>query len=120
MKIQTDTRDGVVVLKPIGRIIGPASDEFRRAIFEEMKGSMESPNFLFDFAGVSRIDSVGIGVLTGLHVSIAHRGGHVGVINISDNISSTLVMAKLITMFKHFKNEGEAIVNLRDGGEEVE
>ena len=36
---------------------------------------MESPNFLFDFAGVSRIDSVGIGVLAGLHVSIAHRGG---------------------------------------------
>ena len=115
MKIQTDTRDGVVVLKPIGRIIGHASDEFRRAIFDEMKGSMESPNFLFDFAGVSRIDSVGIGVLAGLHVSIAHRGGRVGVINISDNISSTLVMAKLITMFKHFKNEGEAIVNLRDG-----
>ena len=113
MKIQTKTRDGVVVLKPIGRIIGPASDEFRRAIFEEMKGSMESPNFLFDFAGVSRIDSVGIGVLAGLHVSIAHRGGQVGAINISDNISSTFVMAKLITMFKHFKNENEAIANLQ-------
>ena len=112
MKIQTDTREGVVVLKPIGRIVGPASDEFRRAIFGEMKGSMESPNFLFDFADVSRIDSVGIGVLAGLHVSIAHRGGQVGVINISDNINSTLVMAKLITIFKHFKNEDEAIANL--------
>ena len=115
MKIQTDTRDGVVVLKPIGRIVGPASDEFKRVIFEEMKGSMESPNFLFDFADVSRIDSVGIGVLTGLHVSIAHRGGQVGVINISDNISSTLVMAKLITIFKHFKDENEAIANLQGG-----
>lgn len=114
MKIQTDTRDGVIILKPIGRIIGPASNEFRRAIINEIKGSMESPNFLFDFADVSRIDSVGIGVLTGLHVSIAHRGGRVGVINISDNISSTLVMAKLITMFKHFKNEVEAIANLRE------
>jgi len=113
MKIRTKTRDGVVVLKPIGRIIGPASDEFRRAIFDEMKGSIQSPNFLFDFAGVPRIDSVGIGVLAGLHVSIAHRGGRVGVINVSDNISSTFVMAKLITMFKHFKNENEAIVNLR-------
>jgi len=113
MKIQTKTRDGVIVLKPIGRIIGPASDEFRRAIFDEMKGSIQSPNFVFDFAGVPRIDSVGIGVLAGLHVSIVHRGERVGVINVSDNISSTLVMAKLITMFKHFKNENEAIVNLR-------
>ncbi|RKU09277.1 hypothetical protein C6502_13300 [Candidatus Poribacteria bacterium] len=113
MKIQSKTRDGIVVLKPIGRIIGPASNAFRSAIIEEMKGSTESPNFLFDFAGVSRIDSVGIGVLAGLHVSIAHRGGQVGIINVSDNISSTFVMAKLITIFKHFKSEDEAIVNLR-------
>ena len=115
MKIQTYIRDGIVVIKPIGRIIGPASNQFRHAIMGEMSGSMESPNFLFDFAGVSRIDSVGIGVLTGLHVSIAHRGGRVGVINISDNISSTLVKAKLITTFKHFRSENEAIANLQDG-----
>ena len=113
MKIQTNTRDGVVVLKPIGRIIGPASNEFRQAIIDEIKGSTESPNFVFDFTSVSRIDSVGIGVLAGLQVSIAQRGGQVGIINVSDNIRSTFAMVKLITMFKHFKNENEAIVNLR-------
>lgn len=113
MKIQTKTRDGVVVLKPIGRIIGPASNAFRQAIMEELKGSTESSNFVFDFSSVSRIDSVGIGVFTGLQVSIAQRGGQVGIINVGDHIRSTFAMAKLITMFKHFKNENEAIVNLR-------
>jgi anti-sigma B factor antagonist len=113
MKIQTDTRDGVVVIKPMGSIIGPASNQFRYAIIDELKGITDSPNFLFDFASVPRIDSVGIGVLVGLHVSITQRGGQVGVINLSKSIRSSLVMSKLITTFKHFNTECEAIVNLR-------
>ena len=113
MEIHVKNRDGVIVIKPIGRIIGPASNEFRGAIIDQIKGSLESPNFVFDFSGVPRIDSVGIGVLVGLQVSIAQRGGRVGIINLSKNIRSTFVMAKLITTFKHFKSEGEAVVNLR-------
>ena len=113
MKIQSDIRDGVVVIKPIGKIIGPASSQFRRAIIDEIKGMTESPNFLFDFAGVSQIDSVGIGALVGSHVTIAQRGGKVGVINVSKHIRNTFVITKLITTFKHFNDENEAIVNLR-------
>ena len=109
MEIHVKNRDGVIVMKPIGRIIGPSSNEFRHTIIDEIKGSTESPNFVFDFAGVSRIDSVGIGVLVGLHVSIAQRGGQVSIIN----IRNTFVMAKLITTFKHFNSENEAIINLR-------
>ena len=91
MEIHAKNRDGVIVMKPIGRIIGPASNEFSHAIIDEIKGSTESPNFVFDFSSVSRIDSVGIGVLVGLQVSIAQRGGEVGIINLSDNIRSTFV-----------------------------
>ena len=113
MEIHIKNRDGVIVMKPIGKIIGPASAEFRRAIIDEIKGSTESPNFVFDFASVSRIDSVGIGVLVGLHVSIAQRGGEVGVINLSDSIKNAFVITKLITTFQHFNSENEAVVNLR-------
>ena len=50
MEIHIKNRDGVIVMKPIGKIIGPASAEFRRAIIDEIKGGVESPNFVFDFA----------------------------------------------------------------------
>ena len=113
MEIHVENRDGVIIVKPMGRIIGPASSAFKHAIIDEIKGSTESPNFLFDFAGVSRIDSVGIGALVGSHLSIAQRGGQVGIINISKNISNPFVMAKLITTFKHFNSENEAIDDLR-------
>ncbi len=116
MEIHVKNSDGVIVIKPVGRIIGPASDDFRYAIIDEIKGSTKSPNFVFDFAGVSRIDSIGIGALVGLHVSIAQRGGQVGIINISKSIRNTFVMAKLITTFRHFNSEDEAIINLRASG----
>lgn len=117
MEIHVKNRDGVIVIKPIGKIIGPTSNEFRHAIIDEIKGSTESPNFVFDFAGVPRIDSVGVGALVGLHVSIAHRGGQVGVINVGKNIRNTFVIAKLVTTFKHFNSENEAVVNLRTIGQ---
>ena len=113
MEIHVKNRDGVIVMKPIGRIIGPASNAFKYAIINEIKGSTESPNFVFDFASVSRIDSVGIGALVGSHLSIAQRGGQVGIINVSNHIRNTVVMAKLITTFKHFNSEDEAVANLR-------
>ena len=52
MEIHVKNREGVIVIKPIGRIIGPASNAFRHAIIDQIKGSTESPNFVFDFARV--------------------------------------------------------------------
>ena len=113
MEIHVNNIDGVIVLKTIGRIVGAVSNEYRRAIIDEIKCSPESSNVVFDFAGVSRIDSVGIGTLAGLYVSIAQRGGQVGIINISNNIRNIFTMTRLTTIFKHFNSESEAVANLR-------
>ena len=61
------------------------------------------------------MDSVGIGVLAGLHVSVLHEGKWIGVVNIRNNIKNLFLMARLITMFDHFSTGSEAIVNLRAG-----
>ena len=63
----------------------------------------------------SRIDSVGVGVLAGLHVSLTGKGKKIGVINVGANIKNMFLMMRLITMFEHFHTESEAIVNLRAG-----
>ena len=70
---------------------------------------------LFDFADCRRIDSVGVGVLAGLHVSLANKGGKIGVINVGQNIKNVFLMMRLITMFAHFHTESQAIVNLQGG-----
>ena len=70
MEVDVKNREGVIVLKPRGRLIGPASSVLKQAIETQLKDVAESPNFLFDFADCQRMDSASVGVLLGLHVSI--------------------------------------------------
>lgn len=117
MEVNVKNRDGVIVLKPRGKLVGSASNELKQVIETQLQNVSECPNFLFDFADCLRIDSSAVGVLVGLHVSIAQRGGTIGVTNLSNNINNYFVMAKLITAFKHFNSEKEAVVNLRTIGQ---
>ena len=113
MDINVQNRDGVIVLKLGGRIIGAAGGELRQVIEEQLTDAPESPKFLFDFADVSRMDSSGLGTLVGLHVSVARKSGRIGVINVGTGINNLLVMGRLITIFEHFDSENEAIAALK-------
>ena len=113
MDVNVEHRDGVIVLKLGGRIVGIAGGELRQIIEEQLANAPESPKFLFDFADVSRMDSSGIGTLIGLHVSVARKNGRIGVINVSNTINNLLVIGRLITIFEHFDSEDEAISALQ-------
>ena len=113
MPADIKNRDGIIVVKPRGRIIGAASDEFRQVIQTQLQDASESSNFLFDFMDCPQMDSIGIGALIELHVSIAQMGGQIGVINVSNSIKNTFVTVRLINIFKHFDRETEAIANLQ-------
>ena len=114
MDINVETRDGVIILKLGGRIVGIAGGELRQVIEEQLKDAPAPPKFLFDFADVSRMDSSGLGTLIGLHVSVARQGGRIGVINVSNNINNLLVIGRLITIFEHFDSENDAIAGLQE------
>lgn len=113
MDVNVEHRDGVIVLKLGGRIVGIAGGELRRVIEEQLQDASESPKFLFDFADVNRMDSSGLGTLIGLHVTVARQGGRIGVINVSNSINNLLVIGRLITIFEHFDSEGEALAALQ-------
>ena len=113
MDVNVETRNGVIVLKLGGRIVGIAGGELRQVIEEQLQNAPESPKFLFDFADVSRMDSSGLGTLIGLHVSVARKGGRIGAINVSNSINNLLVIGRLITIFEHFDSEDEALAALQ-------
>lgn len=114
MDVNVEHKDGVIVLKLGGRIVGTAGGELRQIIEEQLANAPDSPKFLFDFADVSRMDSSGIGTLIGLHVSVARKNGRIGVINVSNTINNLLVIGRLITIFEHFDSEAEAISALQE------
>ena len=113
MEVNVTIRDGVIILKPVGRIIGVTANELGQAIEAHLSDASESPKFLFDFADVPRLDSSGLGKLMALHVSIARKGGRIGVINVNKPIDHRLAIGSPIAIFEHFDSEAEAIVDLR-------
>ena len=112
MDVNVERIDGVITLRLGGRIVGIAGGELRQVIEEQLQDAPETPKFLFDFADVTRMDSSGLGTLIGLHVSVARKGGRIGVINVSNSINNLLVIGRLITIFEHFDSEDAAIASL--------
>ena len=77
----------------------------------------ENPKLLINFADVSMMDSSGLGTLMGVHVSIAKKGGRIGVINVGTNIKNLIVRSRLISTFEHFDSENEAVSALASQSE---
>ena len=113
MEVNVTIRDGVIILKPSGRLIGVAGGELGEVIEAHLPDTSESPKFLFNFADVSRMDSTGLGALIGLHVTIAQQGGRIGVINANNIVNKLFVIGKLSTVVEHFDNEAEAVADLQ-------
>ena len=112
MAIDVIQKDGVIVLKPSGKLIGSAVSELRRTIDSELPSDVENPRLLIDFGDVSMMDSSGLGTLMGTHVSIVKKGGRIGIINVGTNIKNLIVRSRLISTFEHFDSENEAVTAL--------
>ena len=104
--------EGVLIIKPSGRIIGPAGTELREQITGELEKISGTPKVLIDLADVSRIDSSGLGTLVACHVSVARKDGRVGLINIGTDTQNLIVMGRLISIFERYDSEDEAIAAL--------
>ncbi|MBI1924962.1 STAS domain-containing protein [Candidatus Poribacteria bacterium] len=112
MAVDILQRDGVTILKLSGKIIGKSSNELKKVLDEQLANISGTPKLLLDFAEVSMMDSSGLGTLMGTHVSVAHKGGRIAVINVGTNIKNLIVRSRLITTFEHFNGEDEAIASL--------
>jgi anti-sigma B factor antagonist len=112
MAAEVRERDGILIIKPTGRIIGPAGTELREQISGELEKISGTPKVLIDLADVARIDSSGLGTLVACHVSVARKDGRIGLINIGTDIQNLIVMGRLITIFERFDSEDEAITAL--------
>ena len=113
MDVDVKMRDGVIVITLSGRIIGTAGDALWQVVEARQVTAGDPPKFLFDFADVPRMDSTALGVLAGLHLSIAYKGGRIGVINVGDAVDNLFAMTRLAAVFERFDSEAEAITALQ-------
>ena len=98
----------VTVLDLRGEVrIGEGSIALRDAI----RGLADTgkKKLLLNLAGVSYIDSSGIGELIANYTTVSRQGGQLKLLNLTDRIQNLLVITKLLTVFDAYENEAEAL-----------
>ena len=109
MAITQSERDGVFIFKLDGRIIAPDVQELTDVVQNILSQVNDSPKLVFDFKDVTSMDSSGLGSLMKIYADIHPRGGTIAVINVNKHVKNLIVMARLITVFRNFESEDEAI-----------
>lgn len=109
MAITQLERDGVIIFKLDGRIIAPDVQEISDTVQNTLSELEEPPRLVFDFKDVTSMDSSGLGALMRIYADIHPRGGTIAVINVNKHVKNLIVMARLITVFRNFDSEDEAV-----------
>ena len=112
MAITVSEREGVVIVKLSGRIITPGFKEISETVAEALAGQPSPPRLVFDFKEVTAMDSSGLGALMKVYSDIHPHGGEIAVVNVNKHVKNLIVMARLITVFKSFENEDDAVAAL--------
>jgi anti-sigma B factor antagonist len=114
-KITPRQEGPVTVLDVSGRITlgegtGTLRDELRNLIATNRK------NILLNLAGVTAIDSSGIGQLVAGFTTVANQGGKLKLLNLSKKINDLLNMTKVSMIFEIYDDEKKALDSFKDKG----
>ena len=112
MAISVSEREGVLIFRLSGRIISQNATEVSETIEEALASHSSSPNLVFDLKQVTAMDSSGLGVMIKTESIIRPHNGQIAVINVNKRVKNLIVMAHLITVFKNFESEDDAVAAL--------
>ena len=98
----------VTVLDMSGKItIGEGSVALRAAIRRLLEESKK--RILLNLAGISYVDSSGIGELVSSYTAINKEGGQLKLLNLTQKIQDLLTITKLLTVFDVYDSEADAL-----------
>ena len=101
-------QNGIAILEPNGKIIGPAASELWDAISPQIAAS-EVPRILINFENVNMIDSAGLGALMEARALANRKQGRIGVMNVGKHIKNLIVLSRIVSLFEHFDSEDAAV-----------
>ncbi len=111
LKVTTGTKDGVLVVDCIGRIVfGEESSLLRDTVRQAVT---ENNRIVLNLGEVNYIDSGGLGTLVALRVTAQNAGGLIKLTNLTKRVGDVLQVTKLLTVFDVYNSEAEAIESFR-------
>ena len=69
---------------------------------------------VLNLAGVTFIDSCGLGELVASQVSVENKGGEIKLIGLTDSLRELLTVTRLLAVFDTHENEADAIQSFAD------
>ncbi len=111
MKINSKTRDQIMILDVQGRVVGDASLDMRRSIngwLAEMSED-QKPKVILNLDKVSMMDSSGLGVLVSSYTSVQKKGGRLVLAGLGKGLQNLIAITKLTRVFDMYGDEEEAV-----------
>lgn len=95
MKVKYDTLDKLLVLELTEEIDHHTTEKIRRRADYEIQRHIPRKT-IFDFSGVTFMDSAGIGMVIGRYKVISMLGGKVSMINVKPNVKKIFEMSGIL------------------------
>ncbi len=113
MKIELKSEGKHAVVLAISGTVegGPDAEAFLKVIHQLVAEGRR--NVLLDLAGVSWINSTGLGVLIGGHAALRLVGGTMKIVHLTERVESLFAITKLHLIFDVFRDEVEALRSFR-------
>jgi anti-sigma B factor antagonist len=113
LKLNTRTIDGITVVDCNGRIVFGEESALLRDTVKKLIS--ENNQLVLNLAGISYIDSGGLGTLVALYTTAHNAAGAIKLANLTPRVGDLLQVTKLVTIFEVFDSEQEAIDSFRKG-----
>lgn len=110
MKIKTEERYNTVVLQLKGDVMGGPDGAKLHDALRELRDAGRL-NVVVDLHRVRFMNSSGLGMLIGGLSTMRSAGGDLRLANATDRIQSLLMVARLLTLFRHFDSVEAAVAS---------
>ncbi len=118
MEVSTRYRDGITILDIVGEIIGNARFELNN-VMQEIFGD-DCNGIIMNLEEVPMLDSVGLGMITGVYTEMARKEKRLILLNAGQSIQYLLVITKLYQIFEKYNDEDEALESFKKEEEKEE
>ena len=68
---------------------------------------------LLNLAGVTHIDSTGLGELISSYVTLSNQGGEIKLVHLTKRLRDIMTITKLLTVFDVYDNEPDALASFK-------
>jgi len=107
--------ENVAVVDLSGRItLGEAAGRLRDTIKDLVANG--SKDILLNLAGVTYMDSSGLGELVGAFATVSNRGGKLKLAGLQPRVHELMHLTKLYSVFETFTDEPQAVRSFQAGG----